>query len=116
MPTIRKVTRGTETIHNYGSVAGGETIDVDGDAAEYLTSTPDYERVATDDESDAESDAVEDTAADTTDTDADADAADADLSELTYTELRDLASEHDISGRSDMDKAELVDALAEATE
>jgi len=69
MPTLRKVTRGAETIHNYGRVAGGETIDVDADTADYLADTTDYERVDTD----AESDTADDTTADTGDTAADAD-------------------------------------------
>jgi len=34
-----------------------------------------------------------------------------DLDSLTYDELYDRASEHDINGRSDMTKAELIDAL-----
>ena len=36
-----------------------------------------------------------------------------DLSELTYDELREMAAEADISGRSTMDKGELIDALEE---
>ena len=39
---------------------------------------------------------------------------DADLDELTYDELYDLASELDIDGRSDMDSAELREAIEDA--
>jgi len=116
MRTIRKTRPGESHIHNHGTVAGGETIAVDDDTAAYLVDSGGYEYA----ESGAESDPDTDAAADTDDADA---AAEGDgtggegelkaLDELTYQELRDLASEHDISGRSDMDKADLVDALAE---
>lgn len=36
---------------------------------------------------------------------------DQDFEEMSVTELKDLASEHDIPGRSGMNKAELVEAL-----
>jgi hypothetical protein len=109
MRTIRKTRPGESHIHNHGTVAGGETIAVDDDTAAYLVDSGGYEYA----ESDAQGDTGDDTGADTDDADADAEAGSTDLSELTYQELRDLASEHDISGRSDMDKAELIDALGE---
>ena len=74
MPTIRKATRGSEFLHGYGTIAGGETVDVDADTAEYLVETGDYEHVPdSDGESDAESESGTDTAEDTGDGDADGD-------------------------------------------
>lgn len=113
MPTIQKTTAGTETIHNVGRVAGGETIDVPADTAAFLVEeTAKYDYVEND-ETDAQSDSDTDGGEDTTDDDTDAEGDETALEDRTYQELRDLASEHDISGRSDMDKADLVDALAE---
>jgi hypothetical protein len=109
MRTIRKTRPGESHIHNHGTVAGGETIAVDDDTAAYLVDNGGYEYA----ESDAQSESDTDEGEDTSDTDADAEPDGTDLSELTYQELRDLASEHDISGRSDMDKADLIDALGE---
>ena len=109
MRTIRKTRPGESHIHNHGTVAGGETIAVDDDTAAYLVDSGGYEYAESDAQSEPDTDATEDT----DDADADAEADSTDLSELTYQELRDLASEHDISGRSDMDKAELIDALGE---
>ena len=109
MRTIRKTRPGESHIHNHGTVAGGETIAVDDDTAAYLVDSGGYEYADSDAESDPDTDAAEDAA----DADGDAEADGTDLSELTYQELRDLASEHDISGRSDMDKADLIDALGE---
>jgi len=48
MPTIRKATRGGEFLHGYGTVSGGETVDVDADTAEYLVESGAYERVEID--------------------------------------------------------------------
>lgn len=45
MPTIRKATRGSEFLHGYGTVRGGDTIEVDADTAEYLVEQGDYEHV-----------------------------------------------------------------------
>jgi hypothetical protein len=45
MPTIRKATRGAEFLHGYGTVRGGDTIEVDADTAEYLVDQDGYERV-----------------------------------------------------------------------
>jgi hypothetical protein len=109
MRTIRKTRPGESHIHNHGTVAGGETIAVDDDTAAYLVDSGGYEYA----ESDADSASGTGEGADTADADAGAEADSTDLSELTYQELRDLASEHDVSGRSDMDKADLVDALGE---
>jgi len=44
----------------------------------------------------------------------DTDEVDRDLDDLTREELYETASELDISGRSDMDKAELIDAIRDA--
>ena len=107
MRTIRKTRPGESHIHNHGTVAGGETIAVADDTAEYLVEQGGYEYA----ESDAQSEPDTDEGEDTDDADADAEADSTDLSEKTYQDLRDLASEHDISGRSDMDKADLIDAL-----
>ena len=109
MRTIRKTRPGESHIHNHGTVAGGETIAVDDDTAAYLVDSGGYEYAESDAQSEPDTDATEDT----DDADADAEANSTDLSEKTYQELRDLASEHDISGRSDMDKADLIDALGE---
>ena len=109
MRTIRKTRPGESHIHNHGTVAGGETITVDDDTAAYLVDSGGYEYAESGAESDPDTDGVDGS----DDADADAEADSTDLSELTYQELRDLASEHDVSGRSDMDKADLVDALAE---
>jgi hypothetical protein len=45
MPTIRKATRGAEFLHGYGTVRGGDTVEVDADTAAYLVEQDDYERV-----------------------------------------------------------------------
>ena len=74
MPTIRKATRGSEFLHGYGTVSGGETVDVDADTAAYLVESGAYEHVPdSDDESDGESDADTDTSEGIADTDADGD-------------------------------------------
>lgn len=72
MRTIRKTRPGESHIHNHGTVAGGETIAVDGDTADYLVESGGYEYA----ESDAQSDADADDGDDTTDTDADAESGD----------------------------------------
>jgi hypothetical protein len=59
MPTIRKATSGEEFLHGYGTVAGGDTIEVDADTAEYLVEQDDYERVNVTDISSAESETPE---------------------------------------------------------
>lgn len=102
MPTIQKRSAGEEFIHGVGTVAQGESVDVGAETAEYLVEEDGTYEYAENAESVAESDA-----------DADADDSPVPLEDKTYQELRDLASEHDVSGRSDMDKAELVDALGE---
>ena len=43
MPTIRKATRGAEFLHGYGTVRGGETVEVDAETAEYLVGQDGYE-------------------------------------------------------------------------
>jgi len=100
MPTIRKATRGAEFLHGYGTVRGGDTVEVDADTVEYLVEQSGYEHV--------------------TDGDGADDAPGPDLTEapedMTYQELRDVASDLEISGRSDMNKDELVAAVSEAIE
>ena len=54
MRTIRKTRPGESHIHNHGTVAGGETIAVDGDTAAYLVDSGGYEYA---DETDATTDA-----------------------------------------------------------
>ena len=121
MRTIRKTRPGESHIHNHGTVAGGETIAVDDDTAAYLVDSGGYEYAESDAQSKSDTDEGEDT--DDADADAEADSTDADgpdLTEapedLTYQELRDVASELEIAGRSDMNKDELVEAVSEAIE
>ena len=85
-----------------GTVRPGETVTVSEAAAETLLDKPFFEPsddvVLSDDEY-----SIEDTTADET----------LGLDDKTYDELYDLATDHDIAGRSDMTKDELIDALQE---
>ena len=85
-----------------GTVRPGETVTVSEAAAETLLDKPFFEPsddvVLSDDEY-----SIEDTTADET----------LGLDDKTYDELYGLATDHDIAGRSDMTKDELIDALQE---
>ena len=85
-----------------GTVRPGETVTVSEAAAETLLDKAFFEPtddvVLSDDEY-----SIEDTTADET----------LGLDDKTYDELYDLATDHDIAGRSDMTKDELIDALQE---
>ena len=71
----------------------GDAFDVDSEKGEALLDAHDYlEQVADLDEDEENTKRLED---------------------FTYDELREQASEADIDGRSEMDKAELIDALGE---
>ena len=85
-----------------GTVRPGETVTVSEAAAETLLDKAFFEPtddvVLSDDEY-----SIEDTTADET----------LGLDRKTYDELYDLATDHDVAGRSDMTKDELIDALQE---
>ena len=85
-----------------GTVRPGQTVTVGSAAADTLLDKPFFEPsddvVLSDDEY-----SIEDTTADET----------LALDDKTYDKLYDLATEADISGRSDMNKDELIDALQE---
>ena len=85
-----------------GQLAAGDTFEVDDEKGEQLLDVHDYLEEAIDVEGGEVDDRNE--------------GDDAQLEESTYEELRELASEYDISGRSEMDKAELIDALRDYTE
>jgi len=83
-----------------GQLEPGDTFGVEDEKGEALLDTHDYLKQVVDLDEDEYEDVSDGEAAE-------------DLEDKTYEELRDLASEAEIDGRSDMDKAELVDALGE---
>lgn len=99
MPRVEHVAGPGRFSHqSVGVSERGDEHDVPADAAEYLCDGLGYfERTG---------DIVLD------DDDYTVEAADG-LGELTYDELYDRATEADLDGRSEMDKAELIDALRE---
>jgi len=82
-----------------GSLTYGDTFEVDDAKGEALLEAHDYLEEVID------VDGGEDYGSD--------DEPPKDLDSLTYDELYERASERDINGRSDMTKAELIDALRE---
>jgi predicted NBD/HSP70 family sugar kinase len=94
MPVVEKVRGGTVRVRGIGKFSVGDRADVSTADAGYLCDERgDFERVAEDA--------------------GDGDEADEGLADLTYDELMERAREQDIDGRSQMDKADLVDALQE---
>ena len=104
MPRIKMLDSGPSKFASSatGTVHPGETTTVSSNAAETLLDKPFFE--PTDDVVLSEDEYnIEDTTADET----------VGFDEKTYDELYDMATAADISGRSDMNKDELIDALQE---
>lgn len=85
-----------------GQLAAGDVFEVDDEKGEQLLEAHDYLEEAVDVEGGETAERNE--------------ADDAQLEDATYDELYELAGEYDISGRSEMDKAELIDALSGHTQ
>lgn len=98
MPTVEKTHGGRVYIRTLGrEFETGDRVGVDEEMATYLCEERgDFERLSVTDATFTE-----------------VEIEDGDLESLTYDQLRDLAADRDVSGRSSMDKGELIDALQE---
>ena len=99
MVTVEKVAGGRYYHDQTGVVTVGDVVEVNESLAAYLCDERgDFERsdIINVDYEVLEEDGPED-----------------DLESMTYDELYDLAADRDVDGRSEMDKAALIDALRE---
>ena len=109
MPLVEKIAGGTVHVRGAGRFSYGDRADVDDEMAAYLCEERgDFKRV---DATDVEFEEVGEDDVD----DAEEDAAD-DLESKTVDELQDLAAEADVSGRSSMNKDELIAELRDEHE